>query len=829
MVPGPITNRDFFSTSAIQLIVTALDMPEKCKYLNLRLRMEQQRLFAWSETSGLLDLGDKGNKTKILESNTFIVNRTIVLDLLVQVQYLFTEFRELQKENRHLEPAGSDPSQYDTVLVDRPEEDARQANVPLAPRRRDFIRRVMRKLRDTTDEAVLRLRWVSFDEREFEKLLERFEALNDNMSDILDAKLQREIHLTVQDTNRGVLQLHRKIDDLGRLVMAFDSKLEALQREEAAAAAAGGRTTGGMVRSLASQSQRAQNADSLKLLSQLARFKAYNESIEVGADPDTGDVPAESTKQPPSDKPEGGRAEAQKPWDEATAMSMRLLRQPGDGRAERGLQIPRGAIRIRGLPSGGSGAQSPGGAADFPHRSEGELMRLGKRERVWIEWKDYDDFPSSSSPSSSTGGPTKADIVHRVRLLVALLSHTPKPTAFRTPQCLGFFDLAEGIPADQVEVRDMRLGLVFARPDASSKQQSLDAHGSGTIDPTAPPVSLRELFDEDRRGGPMSQSPSAEDANAGTKPQRRRLSPPPRYRRVTPSVTQRVALAHAVANCLLHLHAVNWLHKGLRSRNVLFFRGGDSKSPTIDYSRPYLSGFDFSRPARPDEFTLPPPEDDDLEADMYRHPCTQVTGYHHGLSAAPPCIQSSSSSGSGSGGGTDAAPPRPTQGEKAPAAPGMLSPTTAVAGGQQRQRFRRSFDIYALGVLLVEIAHWAPVDEVLGVRAGPGVASRVKDMLLRPYTLNPQAGPVIRSGGKAPPPPNMGGKEGDMDTTVDVLGEVAARMGDVYAAATRVCLEGGAALDLREGDDEEADDAVAARLAMRFYEQVVGRLADIKV
>ncbi len=49
----------------IQLLITAQNFPEECKYLNLRLRMEQQRLFAWSETSGLLDLELKDNK-KIL-------------------------------------------------------------------------------------------------------------------------------------------------------------------------------------------------------------------------------------------------------------------------------------------------------------------------------------------------------------------------------------------------------------------------------------------------------------------------------------------------------------------------------------------------------------------------------------------------------------------------------------------------------------------------------------------------------------------------------------------------------------------------------------------
>lgn len=55
----------------IQLLITAKNFPDEFKYLNLRLRMEQQRLFAWSETSGLAAL-DSNNQQKILETNTAV-------------------------------------------------------------------------------------------------------------------------------------------------------------------------------------------------------------------------------------------------------------------------------------------------------------------------------------------------------------------------------------------------------------------------------------------------------------------------------------------------------------------------------------------------------------------------------------------------------------------------------------------------------------------------------------------------------------------------------------------------------------------------------------
>jgi hypothetical protein len=108
---------------------------------------------------------------------------------------------------------------------------------------------------------------------------------------------------------------------------------------------------------------------------------------------------------------------------------------------------------------------------------------------------------------------------------------------------------------------DARIGFVFEKPSVEG------------VSPDSRPVSLFELLDSSAK----------------------------------PRVTDRIRLAHAVANCLLYLHSVNWLHKGLRSQNVVFFpinvKEKGKPSTKIDYSKPYLSGFDFARPARADEMT----------------------------------------------------------------------------------------------------------------------------------------------------------------------------------------------------------------------------------
>lgn len=248
-----------------------MNFPDDCKYLNLRLRMEQQRLFAWSETSGLMDLDAANNPAKVLASNTFVLHRTTVLDLLVQVQCLFDEFRRHAENNQLLNPAP------DAHEPDAPEKDAAAANFPLAPRRRDFIRKAMRALREKSRGGVVRLKWVSFDKAGFEMLLARFSTLNDNMTDILDASMQSEIHHTVQDTNRGVLQLHHRISDLSRLVQALNVKLEL---GEIVGKVGGGGGGMGVPPTPLSEVQKRSNASGLQLLSQLAKFKAFNQSMD---------------------------------------------------------------------------------------------------------------------------------------------------------------------------------------------------------------------------------------------------------------------------------------------------------------------------------------------------------------------------------------------------------------------------------------------------------------------------------------------------------------------------------------------------------------------
>ncbi|QPC78927.1 hypothetical protein HYE68_009679 [Fusarium pseudograminearum] len=614
----------------IQLLITALGYEDDCKYLNLRLRMEQQRLFCWSEASGLLDL-DAKNQEKVLNSNVFNLHRQTVIDLLVQIQCLFNEFTEYQKKHNNLSVVADKDG-----TLEAPEKDAKLSNYPMTDKKRNFIKKAMSELKTKSSDSLTRLRWSSFDKQGFEKLLAKFSLLNDNMTNILDHSLQVEIRNTVQDTNRGVLLLHHKIADLSHLVLALKSQLDA-------------NSPGGP--SQMSKLEREANADALRQLSRLAKFKAFNETID-----------------PKSDNPSV--------IDEAAAKFLDLAK-PGH---QRNLFVPRYLIEL-----------DPEVNESEEPRCEALMKTAQGKKKVWIEWKDYDNA------DTQPGSLSKADIIERVRKLAALLNHSPKPEAFRTPHCLGFFDKADpNIAEDDVDILDRRLGLIFERPSDDNLHVSL------------PPVSLRELLQD------------------------------PNIRK--PRVTERVHVAHALSNCLLYLHAVHWLHKGLRSHNVLFFRARDG---SVDYQQPFLSGFDFSRPGGSDEMTDAP--GDDAEHDLYRHPNAQSNRR------------------------------------------------------QDRERSKKSFDVYSLGVIMAELAHWQPIEDVLRIniqraRGRPDVIRGIREALLKE----------------------------------DRVAAVGADMGERFEDAARKCMAGGEELGLGEGDDETQDE-VAEKLSMTFYEDVVKRLGEVVV
>ncbi|PWY77441.1 hypothetical protein BO70DRAFT_66072 [Aspergillus heteromorphus CBS 117.55] len=121
-----------------------------------------------------------------------------------------------------------------------------------------------------------------------------------------------------------------------------------------------------------------------------------------------------------------------------------------------------------------------------------------------------------------------------------------------------------------------------------------------------------------------------------------------------PELEDRLLLAHRLSLALYQLHCAGWIHQRISSHNILFFH--DAESGKVDITQPYICGWRYNRPDQ-------------------------------------------------SGGGEAY---RTNQG--GPAANGLADMAIYVHPDRIREarQFRKSHDIYSLGVVLAEIAFWRP-------------------------------------------------------------------------------------------------------------------------
>jgi Protein kinase domain len=79
---------------------------------------------------------------------------------------------------------------------------------------------------------------------------------------------------------------------------------------------------------------------------------------------------------------------------------------------------------------------------------------------------------------------------------------------------------------------------------------------------------------------------------------------------------KRIQLALEVVNAVEHLHRLQWLHKELRSSNIIFLRNTNGNDE-INFSQPWLCGFEYARSFE-DGTRLD--EDHEVLNNLYRHP-----------------------------------------------------------------------------------------------------------------------------------------------------------------------------------------------------------------
>ena len=215
--------------------------------------------------------------------------------------------------------------------------------------------------------------------------------------------------------------------------------------------------------------------------------------------------------------------------------------------------------------------------------------------RIWLEWREQ-------VAEAQYSAKTQQIVERRVKQLATLLSLKHKSSLFNAPSCLGYTrDDKDG---------NCRHALAY------KVEIPPDSRFVGVY-------TLRDALD----------------------------------RRPIPSLAERFAVASALADSLFYLHAVSWLHKGIRSDNVLFVHHKSKAAGLQTHnSSPILSGFDYSRPDLIDEQSFHNTRTP--SHDLYCHP-------------------------------------------------DLLRFRT--------KRSRKCHDMYSLGLILIENALWRPIEDIVGI------------------------------------------------------------------------------------------------------------------
>lgn len=185
---------------------------------------------------------------------------------------------------------------------------------------------------------------------------------------------------------------------------------------------------------------------------------------------------------------------------------------------------------------------------------------------VWVEWKPI-----------ASDDPRKDDLITRVKALNALLTASSLPQ-YLQPKCLG---LLNDRAYEERTRGHKRLGFIYRFPNNDSSQDL---------------ITLQDM---------LSQAKKCQ------------------YR---PPLGERFELARKLASALSLLHATDWIHKSLRSDNIVFIStsGGGASPPQI-LTNPKLAGFQYSRQAGPDSIEKRASGNAKLE--MYYHPDVVAKGW----------------------------------------------------------------------------------------------------------------------------------------------------------------------------------------------------------
>ncbi|CAH0039327.1 unnamed protein product [Clonostachys rhizophaga] len=212
----------------------ASKMPEKHRYLQLRLQLEQQRFLVFVEEAGLLST-EAGFET-------LSINSTLLQETLSEIKMLFEIFQ--QANGKYVDivlPDGHEkklsPQLSMMELLCATQAPIAKIDISVAPtvnkslRSDSILKKIIwkaRKLRTIMVEPK-RLVWVAFDQKAFTSLIANLEVLNSALISLLHSSRSRRINQAVQASYQEIMQMKT---DLQGLEAMIQSKTYNSNREE---------------------------------------------------------------------------------------------------------------------------------------------------------------------------------------------------------------------------------------------------------------------------------------------------------------------------------------------------------------------------------------------------------------------------------------------------------------------------------------------------------------------------------------------------------------------------------------------------------------------
>ncbi|KAH6635246.1 prion-inhibition and propagation-domain-containing protein [Chaetomium sp. MPI-SDFR-AT-0129] len=335
--------------------------------------------------------------------------------------------------------------------------------------------------------------------------------------------------------------------------------------------------------------------------------------------------------------------------------------------------------------------------------------------RVLVEWRD-------AKPSSPRFIIENTELVRRRDAIAQLLHRTSTMTGaddYRLLECVGYIETTTTDGSDDPDAPAVNVvGFVSLFPSwADEHSEPITLHSL-----------LQNAFD---REVPVLTGGNNDSTS------------------IVPALGTRFALARDLSNALYQLQCSNWVHRNLSSHQVVFFRDSTSGN-VLRLDRPFLIGFQYSRP------------DDNMNSNNGPTPVNLFSeGFGHSLKSSaafpelylPPEFSVFSSDGVSSG---------------------ALGPA-----GLSLRRYRRSDDVYSLGVMLLEIGFWEPVNAFHHNNQASHDGSR--DATEKAPTVQDTARKVLTA----------------------AAAELPSEVGALYADAVLRCLRG-----LRQGEVTQASSAI---------------------